>query len=190
MTDATRILGRIASGEAKAADELLPIVYNELRRLASKRLARDPAGQSFQTTELVHEVYLRLVGSDQQWEGNAHFFAAASEAMRRILVERARQKKQIKRGGEYKRIELSHAVADPGPSPYEVLMVNDVIDRLAETRPVEAQVVKLHYFAGFNISEAARALGIPSTTAHRHWKYACAWLYRELQGDDAPPRGD
>ncbi len=184
MTDATKILSRIATGDPKAADELLPIVYNELRRLASKRLARDPAGQSFQTTELVHEVYLRLVGSDQQWEGNAHFFAAASEAMRRILVERARQKKQIKRGGEFKRVQLSEAIAASGPSPEEILLVDDLLDRFAENHPVEAQIVKLRYFAGFSTNEAAKILDLPSTTAHRHWTFAKTWIFRELKKAD------
>jgi RNA polymerase sigma factor (TIGR02999 family) len=171
------------AGDGHAADELLPILYNELRQLASRRLARERPGESLQTTELVHEAYLRLFGPDQAWDGKGHFFAAAAEAMRRILVERARQRKQLKRGGEYKRVELTDAASADERSQEEVLMVNDLIDRFAERHPIEAQIVKLHYFAGFNISEAARTLGLPVTTAHRHWTYARTWLYRELQRD-------
>jgi RNA polymerase sigma factor (TIGR02999 family) len=189
MIDVINILGRVEAGDPHAADQLLPIVYNELRQLASRRLAQERPGELLQTTELVHEAYLRLLGPEQAWDGKAHFFAAAAEAMRRILVERARQRKQIKRGGQYKRVELTDAVADDTASPEEVLLVNDVLDRFAEQHPVEALIVKLHYFAGFNISEAARALGVPVTTAHRHWTYARTWLYRELQRDHLPARG-
>ena len=189
MSDVTRILSAIEEGDAAASEELLPIVYNELRQLASRRLAHERPAESLQTTELVHEAYLRLLGPEQAWDGKAHFFAAAAEAMRRILVERARQRKQTKRGGEFKRVELTDAVADDAASPEEVLLVNDVLDRFAEKHPIEAQIVKLHYFAGFNISEAARALGVSVTTAHRHWTYARTWLYRELQRDHLPARG-
>jgi len=181
MSDATQILNRIASGDVAAADELVPLVYNELRQLASKRLAHDPAGASLQTTELVHEAYLRLVGSDQQWDGSGHFFAAASEAMRRILVERARQKKQLKRGGQFARVEMNNALADSAPSPDEIVAISDLLDRLAEEYPAEADIVKLRYFAGFSTSEAAKILGIPSTTAHRHWTFAKTWIFRELK---------
>ncbi|MEZ6121147.1 MAG: ECF-type sigma factor [Pirellulaceae bacterium] len=181
MSDATKILRRIAAGESQAAEELLPIVYNDLRQLAHARLARDGAGQSFQTTELVHEAYLRLVGSDQHWDGNAHFFAAAAEAMRRILVERARQKKQIKRGGEMNRALLHDGLYSSEPSPEEVIIVNDLLERFEVDHPVEAQLVKLRYFAGFNTNEAAKLLGIPPTTAHRHWTYAKTWIYQQYK---------
>jgi RNA polymerase sigma factor (TIGR02999 family) len=184
MSDATTILSRIAAGDAKAADELLPIVYNELRQLASRRLANDPAGQSWQTTELVHEAYLRLVGSDQKWDGNAHFFGAAAEAMRRILVERVRHKKRLKRGGEQNRVMLSEEIAASGPSVEEALLVDDLLDHFAENFPVEAEIVKLRYFAGFSTSEAAKILDIPSTTAHRHWTFAKTWIFRELKKTD------
>ena len=181
-TDATKILQRISAGEELATDELLPIIYNDLRRLAHKRLADDPAGGSLQTTELVHEAYLRLVGSDQSWDGRPHFFAAAAEAMRRILVERARQKKQIKRGGEMQRVEFQDPIPDTEPSPDEVLAIDELLDRFEVDHPVEAKLVKLRYFAGFNTSEAAQILDIPSTTAHRHWTYAKTWIFREIRG--------
>ena len=181
MSDATRILHRIATGDAAAADELIPLVYAELRQLASRRLAGDRAGRSLQTTELVHEAYLRLVGSDQQWSGNAHFFSAASEAMRRILVERARQKRQLKRGGQFKRVELDEVAEGEATTPDQILLVNDLLDRFAEDHPVEAEIVKMRYFAGFSTSEAAKILGIPSTTAHRHWTFAKTWIFRELK---------
>lgn len=181
MSDATRILNRIAAGEAAAADELIPLVYSELRQLASRRLADDRAGRSLQTTELVHEAYLRLVGSDQQWSGNAHFFSAASEAMRRILVERARQKQQLKRGGQFKRVELDEAAGGESATPDQILLVSDLLDRFADDHPVEAEIVRMRYFAGFSTSEAAKILGIPSTTAHRHWTFAKTWIFRELK---------
>ena len=187
MTDVTRILKRIESGEGQATDELLTVVYNQLRRLASHRLAREAPGQTLQTTELVHEAYLRLVGSDTPWKGKEHFFAAAAEAMRRILVERARKKGRIKHGGGLERLALSDSALAVGEPPEEVLIVDDFLDLFAETHPVEAQVVKLHFFAGLNISEAARALDIPTTTAHRYWTFARAWMVREIRKSDERP---
>ena len=180
MTDVTRILSRIEQGEAHAAEELLPLVYEELRRLASQRLAHEIPGQTWQATELVHEAYLRLVGSDQAWEGSGHFFSAAAEAMRRILVERARQKKRIRHGGGRNRVGLNDEAVAEGPSPEEILLVDDLLDRFAEHHPAESQIVKLHYFAGFNISEAARALGLPTSTAHLYWRFAKSWLRQYL----------
>lgn len=176
MNDVSKILQRIESGDRQAAEELLPIVYDHLRSLASRRLAHEPPGQTLQTTELVHDAYLRLVGSEQSWQGTSHFFAAAAEAMRRILVERARKKKRIRHGGDRQRIELHDATDRKGPSVEEVLLVNDLLDRFAAEHPAEAELVKLHYFAGLNISEAGRVLGISSSTAHRHWTFARAWL--------------
>jgi RNA polymerase sigma factor (TIGR02999 family) len=183
MTDLTQLLERIDSGEAGAADELVPIVYEQLRRLAHQQLANEDPGQSLQTADLVHEAYLRLVGADQEWEGRGHFFAAAAEAMRRILVERARRRRRIKRGGHYARVELNDAALSSGPSPEEVITVSDLLESLAREHPVEAQIVKLHYFAGLNISEAGRVLGVSSSTAHRHWTTARAWLQKTIRGD-------
>ncbi len=183
MTD---LLTRIEAGDGQAAEELLPVVYDELRRLAGQRLAREAPGITFQATELVHEAYLRLVGTGQQWDGNAHFFAAAAEAMRRILVDRARAKKSRKRGGDRRRIELHDSAikaSQAGSAAEEILLVNDLLDRLAEIHPKEAEVAKLRYFADFNVSEAARALGIPNSTAHDRWTFAQAWLCCEFQKD-------
>jgi len=186
MSQLTRILSRAQDGDALTTDQLLPIVYDELRRLAHRRLIHEVPGQTLQTTELVHEAYLRLVGSDQQWEGKGQFFAAAAEAMRRILVDRARKKQAAKHGGQYRRVELKEWAVGACSSSDELLVVDDLLDRLAEKHPVEAQIVKLHYFAGFNISEAGRALGIPHTTAHRHWRFARVWLYRQLSSGETP----
>jgi RNA polymerase sigma factor (TIGR02999 family) len=182
MNDMTGLLERIESGDLCAADELLPIVYDQLRRLAHNQLAHEAPGQSLETSDLVHEAYLRLVGGDQMWQGRGHFLAAAAEAMRRILVERARMKQRIRHGGAFKRVDLTDAAARLSPAPEEVIMVSDLLDSLAAAHPDEAQIVKLHYFAGLNISEAGRALGLSSSTAHRHWTYARAWLFEALRG--------
>jgi RNA polymerase sigma factor (TIGR02999 family) len=181
MSHATQIIDRIASGDAAAADELVPLVYAELRQLASRWLAGDPAGFSLDTTDLVHEAYLKLVGSDKEWDGTVHFFAAAAEAMRRILVERARRKGRFKRGGHFIRREWNDAAAGSSPTPEEIVLVSDLLDHFAEKYPMEAEIAKMRYFAGFTISEAARMLGVPSTTAHRHWTFAKTWIFRELK---------
>jgi RNA polymerase sigma factor (TIGR02999 family) len=157
LSDVTDLLTRIQAGDGQAAEELLPVVYDELRCLAGQRLAREAPGNTFQATELVHEAYLRLVGTDQQWEGNSHFFAAAAEAMRRILVDRARAKKSVKRGGDRRRIELHDSAikaSQAGSAAEEILLVNDLLDRLAELHPEEAELAKLRYFGDFNVSEA------------------------------------
>jgi RNA polymerase sigma factor (TIGR02999 family) len=172
---------RIDLDGTEAADELVPIVYEQLRRLAHSQLAKESPGQSLQTVDLVHEAYLRLVGSDQDWQGKGHFLAAAAEAMRRILVERARKKSRIKYGGRYARIELSDAAAKAESSPDEVITVSEMLDSLEKQHPLEAQIVKLHYFAGLSISEAGRAIGLPRTTAHRHWTFARAWLREAIR---------
>ena len=185
MSDVTQILERIESGDECAADELLPIVYDQLRRLARRQLVHETPGQSFQTTDLVHEAYLRLVGSDQEWKGQGHFVAAAAEAMRRILVERARKKRRIKHGGLYTSVEFSHATAQFDSPAEEVIMVSDLLESLAKQHPLGAQIVKLHYFAGLNISEAGKALGMSSSAAHRHWTFARAWLYEAIRTDEA-----
>lgn len=145
--------------------------------LASKRLSNDPAGRSFQTTDLVHEAYLRLVGSGQKWEGTKHFFAAAAEAMRRILVDRARRKATLKHGGNHQRVEFEpNEPSTKGPCPEEVLLVHELLDQFANEHPLEAEIVKLHYFGGLNISEAGNILGLASSTSHRYWEFARAWL--------------
>jgi RNA polymerase sigma factor (TIGR02999 family) len=185
MSDVTKLIEQIESGDVRAVDELLPIVYNELRRLARKQLANEAPGQSLQTSDLVHDAYLRLVGSNQAWQGRGHFLGAAAEAMRRILVERARKKSRIKHGGEYARVDLPEEAAAAEPPADEVIMVSDLIDTLGKIHPLEAQIVKLHYFAGLNITEAGRALGISTTTAHRAWTFARAWLHEAICGDGA-----
>jgi|COG998Drversion2_1049125.scaffolds.fasta_scaffold89251_2 RNA polymerase sigma factor (TIGR02999 family) len=184
MSDVPSILQRIGDGDSLATNELLPLVYAELKRMASRQLVNELPGQSLQTTALVHEAYLRLVGSDQNWESRGHFFAAAAEAMRRILVDRARSKQRLKRGGQYDREVLGDDHPSKGPNPEEVVLVSDLLDSLAETHPQAADIVKLHYFAGLNISEAGNALGINGTAAHRSWVFAKAWLHRAMKKGD------
>ena len=195
MPDVTQILAAIEAGDPKAAAELLPLVYDELRKLAAARLAKERPGQTLQATALVHEAYLRLVGGDAgaRWNGRAHFFAAAAEAMLRILVETARRKHTKKRGGGALRVELdlNAAAARCTDSPDEFLAVDEAIDRLAAEDPVAAELVKLRYYAGLSVEEAAAALGLARATAYRHWAYARAWLRCELGDDDpggVPPR--
>jgi RNA polymerase sigma factor (TIGR02999 family) len=185
MNDVTRILSAIEQGDPKAAGELLPLVYDELRRFARQRLAREQPGQTLQGTALVHEAYLRLVTGDaaQRWESRGHFFAAAAEAMRRILVDNARRKAAEKRGGPRERQELADVdVAAPVP-PEDLLALDEALAKLEAHDPDKARLVKLRYFAGLSEEEAARALGISRTTAHRHWRYAKVWLLNEL-GDE------
>ena len=181
MSDVSEILQRIENGDSLATDKLLPIVYAELKRLASRQLAQEAPGQTLQTTALVNEAYLRLVGNDQNWDSRGHFFSAAAEAMRRILVDRARSKRRLKRGGQYDRAALGDDLETKEAAPEEVVMVNDLLDSLAESHPQAADIVKLHYFAGFNINEAGRALGINGTAAHRSWVFAKSWLHRAMK---------
>jgi RNA polymerase sigma factor (TIGR02999 family) len=184
MSDATRLLDAAAAGDRRAAADLLPLVYDELRRLAAARLADEPAGQTLQPTALVHEAYLRLVGAAPQaaWNGRGHFFAAAAEAMRRILVEAARRKNRIRHGGGFRRHEL-HPDAAPAPgSDPDVLAVDAALRRFAERYPVHARLVELRYFGGLTGDEAAGVLGVSPSTADRHWVFARAWLRRELEG--------
>ena len=183
MSEVERIAQKIKAGEVRSAEELLPLVYNELKSLASRRLAKD-GEQSLQTTELVHEVYLRLVGPDQDWNGRAHFFGAAAESMRRILVDRARRRNAEKRGANYDRVAMHESAVAGGVQPHEVLIVDELFDHLAKEHPIEAQVAKLRYFAGFNHRETAEALGLPISTAHNHWVFAKAWLYREFRSTE------
>jgi RNA polymerase sigma factor (TIGR02999 family) len=189
MSDVTRILSAIEQGDSSAAEELLPLVYDELRRLAAQKLAHEKPGQTLQATALVHEAYLRLVDvqKDQHWNSRGHFFAAAAEAMRRILVERARRKKSRKHGGDWQRVDLDSADVVCLLQPDELLSLHDALDRFAETDAAAAELVKVRCFAGLSVEEAADALGLSRTTAYRHWTFARAWLFSQLRGDSAAP---
>jgi RNA polymerase sigma factor (TIGR02999 family) len=181
MSEVTRILEAIEQGEPHAAEQLLPLVYDELRRLAAQKLAQEKPDQTLQATALVHEAYLRLVDVErvQNWDSRGHFFAAAAEAMRRILIENARRKKSIKRGGHLKRVELDEDFTQHS-SPDQLLALDDALAKLAREDPVKAELVKLRCFAGLSHQEAARALGISRPTADRYWVYAKTRLYCEI----------
>jgi RNA polymerase sigma factor (TIGR02999 family) len=181
MSDVTRILTALSKGDAQAAAELLPLVYDELRRLAAAKMAQEKPGQTLQATALVHEAYLRLVGStDPQWDSRGHFFAAAAEAMRRILVENYRRKTGQKHGGAAERIPLEQIdAALPAPDD-NLLALDEALTRLAAQRPVVAELVKLRFFTGLTMDEAAQMLGMSPATAYRHWDYARAWLFRAI----------
>ena len=182
MTDLTRILDSLQRGEAKASEELLPLVYNELRRLAAHKMARIPPGQTLQPTALVHEAYLRLVGHENpKWDGRGHFFAAAAEAMRRILIEDARRKSALRHGGGQRRLEIGELEIAAEAKDDEMLAVNEVLEELAKRDKEKADLVKLRYFVGLTLEEAAEVLGISATMAKRHWAYSRAWLLREIQ---------
>ena len=185
MSDVTRLLFAIEEGDEQAAEHLLPLVYQELRKLAAARLAKLPSGQSLQPTLLVHEAYLRLVDSDQpqRWDGRGHFFGAAAEAMRRILVDNARKKQARKHGGEMRRVDLDVANTTAQMPSDELLALNEALTRLEEKWPDKAMVVKLKYFAGMTIPETAQALKISTATAERHWRFARAWLRNQLDHD-------
>ncbi len=188
MTDVTRILSAIEQGDPHAADELLPLVYEELRKLAAQRLAQEAPGQTLQATALVHEAYLRLVGpsEEQHWEGRRHFFAAAAEAMRRILINRARDRGRLKRGGGWRRLRLEHIDLSVAEPPDELLVLNDALDKLAQEDPACAELVKLRFFAGLTLDEAAKTLGVVRRTADRYWAFARSWLYAALRkGEEA-----
>jgi RNA polymerase sigma factor (TIGR02999 family) len=186
MNDVTRILSAIEQGDRHAAEQLLPLIYDELRQLAAQKLAQEKPGQTLQATALVHEAYLRLVGAnpEQPWNGRGHFFAAAAEAMRRILVEKARRKRRLKRGGDRVRLELDPALlAIAGPDP-DLLALDDALERLGQLDPRKAELVKLRYFAGLTMPQAAAALSISLSSAEKAWAYARSWLYRQItQGD-------
>lgn len=185
MNDVTKILSRIESGDPTAAEQLLPLVYDELRKLAAHRLSQERPGQTLQATALVHEAYLRLVddAKAQPWDNRGHFFSAAAEAMRRILVENARRKKSIKAGGECARVDLLDADVILDAPDEQILVLNDTLARLTEVRPQAAELVKLRFFAGLTLDEVASVLGISSRTARRMWVYARAWLRREMEGN-------
>jgi len=182
MSDVTQLLSAIDAGDPKAADQLLPLVYEELRKLASWRMAREAPGQTLQATALVHEAYLRLLGQeDQQWQNSRHFFSAAAEAMRRILVERARQKARQKYGGDWQRIELDEINVATESSDETLLFVSDALEKLAAKDPVCAELIKLRFFAGIPNHQAAEMLGLSERTAKRNWAYARAWLAKEIE---------
>jgi len=184
MSEVTRILSLIEQGDSHAAEELLPVVYEELRKLAAVKLASEQSGQTLQATALVHEAYIRLVGNgkDAPWQGRGHFFAAAAEAMRRILVERFRRKQAVRHGGHRQQIPHVEAeLADPALD-CDLLALDEALDRLAAADPAAAELVKLRYFAGMTIQEAAKVLGVSSRTANDYWTYAKAWLIRAIEG--------
>lgn len=192
MNNVTRILCSLQQGDQQAADQLLPLVYEELRKLAAQRLTQEKAGQTLQATALVHEAYLRLVDVEnpKQWDGRGHFFAAAAESMRRILIDNARRKRSLKGGGERARVEL--ADVEPAIEPAEetdLLALDEALTRLEQKDPRQAQVVKLRFFAGLTIEETARALGISASTADNDWAYARAWLRLEMDGAKPTPEG-
>jgi RNA polymerase sigma factor (TIGR02999 family) len=181
--EVTRILDAIGRGEPQAARDLLPLVYDELRRLAARRLAQENPGQTLQATALVHEAYLRLVGPDagKPWDGRGHFFAAAAEAMRRIVLDRARDRKRLKRGGNRRRqsLDLDGLISDDAP-PDDLIDLDEALGRLAQIDARGAELVKLRLFAGLTLDEAAAALGVVRRTAERDWAFARAWLFRQL----------
>jgi RNA polymerase sigma factor (TIGR02999 family) len=181
MSEVTRILSAREPGDSSAPEEVLPLVYEELRRLAAQKLAQEKPGQTLQPTALVHEAYLRLVGGgEQRWDSRGHFLAAAAEAMHRILVEHARKKRAVKRGGGRKKLDLDAVDLVTQAAPDELLALHDALTKLDRADPAAARLVELRYFAGLSVAEAGKALGISTATAYRHWKYARAWLYSEL----------
>ncbi len=193
MSDVTRILNAIERGDARAVDLLLPAVYQELRQLAAKKLAREKPGQTLQATALVHEAYLRLAGEQgRAWRGRTHFFAAAAEAMRRILIENARRKRGLKHGGGRHRIDLDLAARiDDETSPVdELLALDEAMQKLEAKDTVKAELVKLRFFAGLTIEQAAEVLGISRATAERYWDYARSWLRVEVSTGDGPSETD
>jgi RNA polymerase sigma factor (TIGR02999 family) len=192
MAELTQVLAAAEAGDSHAAAELLPLVYDELRKLAAARMAAEAPGQTLQATALVHEAYLRLVmggggdaPSSQHWNGRGHFFAAAAEAMRRILIEAARRKRRARHGGGRQRLDLDALAAASAPGD-DLLALNDALDRLAAEVPAKAELVKLRYFAGLTLEEAAACLGISLATAKRRWAVARAWLYDALSPEDPP----
>ncbi len=189
MSDVTRILSQIESGDPAAAEQLLPLVYEELRKLAAARLAQEKPGQTLQATALVHEAYVRLVGGEREqlWDNRGHFFAAAAEAMRRILVDQARRKGREKRGGGAVRVALDEIDLAAPPPSHDLLAIHEALSRLEAEDLQASQLVKLRYFAGLSLTEAAEAMGISRTTAYEQWAYARAWLRCAL-ADDAPPQ--
>jgi RNA polymerase sigma factor (TIGR02999 family) len=185
MPDVTRLLGAAGGGDPQAAAALLPLVYDELRKLAAARMAEERPGQTLDATALVHEAYVRLVGGEQprDWNGRGHFFGAAAEAMRRILVEAARRKGRLKHGRQHTRVDLESGCQMTEAPGLDLLALDEALARLAEAEPAKAALVKLRFFAGLTMPEAAAALGTSLATAERHWTFAKAWLYAELADD-------
>jgi RNA polymerase sigma factor (TIGR02999 family) len=189
MNDVTRILSAIEQGDPQAPEQLLPLVYDELRKLAAQKMAREKPGQTLQGTALVHEAYIRLVDGEKarHWDSRGHFFAAAAEAMRRILVETARRRQSLRGGGGHQRQDLIEADLPIDPPPDDILALDEALSKFARVEPQAADLVKLRVFAGMTVEETARHLGISATTAKRNWAYARAWLRREMNSE---PGGD
>ena len=183
MLDVTQILNAIERGDSSRSDSLLPLIYDDLRNLAEARLRMEKPGQTLQATELVHEAFMRLSSGTDNWNSRGHFFGAAAEAMRRIMVERARRKMRIRHGGEMKRVDivLQNAL-EREPIPDNLLELDDALTRLEAAAPERAKLVKLRYFAGLTVADAAQAMGISVSTAERHWRFARTWLYTEISG--------
>jgi len=191
MSEVTRILSAIESGDPSAAGQLLPLVYDELRKLAAQKLSQEKPGQTLQATALVHEAYLRLVGVDelQRWNSRGHFFAAAAEAMRRILIDNARRKQTEKHGGDLRRVNLDQGDALATAPPDDLLALDEALEHLTRHDPKAAQVVKLHCFAGLTVEQAAEVLELSRTNAYRVWTFARAWLHSQLAGGDEADKG-
>lgn len=184
MSDLTRILERAQDGDAKAAEELLPLVYEELRKLAAARMARESPGQTLQPTALVHEAWLRLVGDEnRKWDGRAHFFAAAAEAIRRILVERARRRQRLRHGGGQEPVDLEVVEIPVAIADEKVLQVSEALDELEAEDATEARIVKMKFFMGMKVDEISAALGVSDKTVQRHWAHAKVWLYQRIRSD-------
>jgi len=182
VSDVTQILERVEQGDGKAAEELLPLVYDELRKLAAAKMTHEVAGQTLQATALVHEAWLLLVGAPaQDWNSRNHFFVAAAQAMRRILIERARQKSRLKRGGDQQRVPLEELDLATNADTETLLLVEEAMERLAVADPVKAKLVELRFFTGLSLAEAGQVLGISEPTAKRYWAYARAWLFQEIE---------
>jgi len=182
----TRLLNAVEQGDPRAAEELLPLVYEELRRLAAAKMALESPGHTLQPTALVHEAWLRLTGDEnRRWNDRTHFFAAAAEAMRRILVDNARRKRAQRHGGGQLRVEMPEIAVASAPNDDQLLAVNDALDKFATLDPQKAELVKLRYFVGMTVEEAAEVLGISKATAKRHWAYARAWLFEEIRARQA-----
>ena len=182
MSDVTQILSQIEQGDPSAVEQLLPLVYEELRKVAAQKMANEKPGQTLQATALVHEAYIRLVGGEkrQHWDSRGHFFAAAAEAMRRILVDNARRKASSKCGGDHERVDLPELAERPGEDQVDLLALDEALKRLQEQHPEKAELVKLRFFAGCTLEETAQMLGVSRATAQRTWAYARAWLFGQL----------
>jgi RNA polymerase sigma factor (TIGR02999 family) len=187
MADVTQILSQIESGDPTAAEQLLPLVYDELRKLAAARLANEQPGQTLQATALVHEAYLRLVKAEdrQGWDSQGHFFSAAAESMRRILIENARRKQRAKHGGGYHRAELELASLPTRMASEDLIVLDEALEKLSQIEPLKARLVTLRYFGGMTIEQACKVLNISRVTAHRYWTHARAWLHQEMTGSDS-----